>query len=48
MFRNYLITALRNFTRHKLYSFLTVRFFPEKLCPILCHTRLEIDPAEVV
>jgi|SRR5580692_7210104 len=24
MFRNYLITALRNFTRHKLYSFINV------------------------
>src|ERR1700679_1048254 len=24
MFRNYLITALRNFTRHKLYSFINI------------------------
>src|SRR5215467_13408998 len=24
MFRNYLVTALRNFTRHKLYSFINV------------------------
>src|SRR5580692_5687146 len=24
MFRNYLVTALRNFTRHKLYSFINI------------------------
>jgi hypothetical protein len=24
MFQNYLITALRNFTRHKLYSFINI------------------------
>jgi len=24
MFYNYLITALRNFTRHKLYSFINI------------------------
>ncbi len=24
MFRNYLITALRNFTHHKLYSFINI------------------------
>jgi hypothetical protein len=31
MFHNYLITALRNFTRHKLYSFINIAGLRTKL-----------------